>query len=79
MCNEFDRTMIVLSSSIESADEYIEKIGNKTVDEKIACLEKLFGGNMVGRTNKEGTTDEESKLMDYHAMLNCVINGKGKI
>lgn len=79
MCNQYDKSMIVLSSTVEQADEYITKLGKETVDDKLDFIQNLFDVQIVSKTDASGVTEEESKLMDYYSLLSTLINGRGKI
>lgn len=79
MCNQYDKSMIVLSSTVEQADEYITKLGKESVDEKLEFVQKLFDVRIVSKTDADGVTEEESKNMDYFSLLATLINGRGKI
>ncbi len=75
--NSTDKIIIELSSCVEEANNYIESLGFKTIDEKINYLISNFHVSLVGKTDKANTTNEESKKMDYYAMLNTIIRAKG--
>ena len=79
MCNQYDKSMIVLSSTVEQADEYITKLGKETVDDKLDFIQNLFDVQIVSKIDADGVTEEESKIMDYYSLLSTLINGRGKI
>ena len=66
---------IQLSSSVEEADKVIEDNYNfKSIEEKLAFLKGMFDVELVSKHDSDLVSKEESKKMDYFAMLGAIIN-----
>ena len=74
--NEIDKTIIKLSSSVEEADEYINKKGFDSFDKKIEYLKDLFNIDILSKKDSDSINEEKSKEMDYFSLLNIIILDK---
>ena len=72
--NETDKLIIEFSSCIEEADEFINEKGFSSFDEKIQYLKTLFNVEILSKKDSEDITEEQSKEMDYYALLNMIIH-----
>lgn len=76
MNREKIKMLILLSETVEEADEILVNAGYKNTREKIAYLNGMFDVKLMGRFNTENTDNEKSDLMDYYALLSTIINSK---
>jgi len=68
------KMLIVLSKTVEEADEIINEIyGFKTVGEKIAFLQGMFDVELISKHDANWISEEKSIEMDYWAMLDAII------
>lgn len=76
MNREKVKMLILLSETVEEADEIIVNAGYINTREKIAYLNGMFDVKLMGRFNSESANNEKSDLMDYYALLSTIINSK---
>lgn len=76
MNREKVKMLILLSETVEEADEIIVNAGYSNTREKIAYLNGMFDVKLMGRFNNENVAAEKSDLMDYYALLSTIINSK---
>lgn len=76
MNKEKIRMLILLSETVEEADEIIVSAGYENTREKIAYLDGMFNVKLMGRSDAKTVNFEKAELMDYYAILSTIINSK---
>lgn len=76
MNKEKIKMLIILSPTVEAADEIIVKEGYTVIREKIAYLDGMFDFKLIGRSDEDSIREKEAEEMDYYAILSTIINSK---
>ncbi len=76
MDREKIKILIELSQSVEEADNIVEEQGYKTIREKIAYVNGMFGVRLVGRFDNADVQEDQRLEMDYYAILSAIIYSK---